>query len=64
MFTRILLATVSLLFTQNTILAVQSPEQPPSRYSEPRFPKERIPMWKQVEEAIQKGLPKTAIEKL
>ena len=38
--------------------------QPPSRYSEPRFPKERIPMWKQVEEAVGKGLPKTAIEKL
>ncbi|MCE2785923.1 MAG: MG2 domain-containing protein [Pirellula sp.] len=64
MFTRFLLATASLLFTHNAILAVQSPEQPPSRYSEPKFPKERLPMWKQVEEAIQKGLPKTAIEKL
>ena len=64
MFTRFLLATVSLLFTQNAILAVQSPEQPPSRYSEPKFPKERLPMWKQVEEAIQNGLPKTAIEQL
>ncbi|MFY8073096.1 MAG: alpha-2-macroglobulin family protein [Pirellula sp.] len=45
-------------------LSFQPPEQTLDRYNEPRFPKERIPMWKQVEEAIGKGLPKTAIEVL
>jgi hypothetical protein len=45
-------------------LSFQPPDQNVNRYSEPRFPKERIPMWKQVEDAIAKGLPKSAIEKL
>jgi hypothetical protein len=59
-----LIFLVSWVSTGATGLAFQAPEQPPSRYREPGFPKERIPMWKKFEEAVNQGLPKTAIETL
>lgn len=52
------------VFLAPRALGFQQSTPSDTRYSEPRFPKERIPMWKQVEEAVSKGLPKTAIEKL
>ncbi|MFM8571485.1 MAG: hypothetical protein ACKOAU_07805, partial [Pirellula sp.] len=59
-----LIFLVSWVSTGATGLAFQAPEQPTSRYREPGFPKERIPMWKKFEEAVNQGLPKTAIETL
>ncbi|MFN5187048.1 MAG: hypothetical protein ACK5GD_14840 [Planctomycetota bacterium] len=61
---KLLLALLSSIALAPAALSFQPPDQNVNRYSEPRFPKERIPMWKQVEDAIAKGLPKSAIEKL
>lgn len=65
----LLLFTCLAVFLNASILepiawGFQPPQETPERTTEPRFPKERIPMWKQVEEALGKGLPKTAIEQL